>query len=253
MTGGIVPPVHWLESIGSTNAEALRLIRAGDLGPAWIVAERQTSGRGRSGRKWASEPGNIYASLRMPVSAPPAALPQLSFLAGIAVFEAVVAAMGAKPPGLRLKWPNDVLIGRAKLAGILVEATTVATESVAVLGIGINLAWAPDDLGREVTCLARHGGAPSPRLMHACLASALTRWLATWADGAGFAAVRSAWSGASGTLGEPISVNTGNGLLTGCYRGLAESGALQLEVGGGRIETIDFGDVTILPRGSEAS
>src|SRR5262245_60658958 len=108
-------------TLDSTNAEALRRALAGEMGPLWIVAERQTGGRGRSGRSWLSEPGNLHASLLtvLPVSAPEAA--QLSLVAGVAAVDAIRVAMSLpKDDALRLKWPNDVLITRAKAGGILV-------------------------------------------------------------------------------------------------------------------------------------
>jgi BirA family transcriptional regulator, biotin operon repressor / biotin---[acetyl-CoA-carboxylase] ligase len=149
-----------LEEVGSTNTEAFKRAEAGERGPLWIVARRQTQGRGRSGRSWGSEPGNLYASLLQAMACPPSAVPQISLLAGVAVIDAMrAAAGGVRIPGLRLKWPNDVLIVQAKCAGILPECVSGADgKSVtAVVGIGINLAWHPADIGKPATHLAAHG------------------------------------------------------------------------------------------------
>jgi BirA family biotin operon repressor/biotin-[acetyl-CoA-carboxylase] ligase len=113
-----------LDSVGSTNREALALAEAGETGPLWIVARRQTAGRGRADRRWVSVPGNLHASLLIRLDCPPPTMPQLSLVAGIAVVDAIRHATGGGPAGLRLKWPNDVLIGQAKCAGILVETSS---------------------------------------------------------------------------------------------------------------------------------
>ncbi len=113
-----------LEKVDSTNAEGMRRVLAGARGPLWIRADRQTSGRGRSGRTWSSGPGNLYASYLTALSCPPAMAGQLSLVSGVAVVDALRRA-GAVP-GLRLKWPNDILIGTAKIGGI---STTTRTRS----------------------------------------------------------------------------------------------------------------------------
>src|SRR5262249_11568967 len=148
------------DQVGSTNAEAFALAKAGEKGPLWVMAHRQTQGRGRSGRRWVSEPGNLHASLLLSLACPPAATHQLSLLAGVAVVDAIGAVSADRPiRTLRLKWPNDVLIGGAKCAGILPEshAGTSVGDALAVIGVGINLAWHPEDLGRAATHLGAHG------------------------------------------------------------------------------------------------
>ncbi len=117
--------VH-LEEVDGTNAEAMRRVLAGERGPLWISADRQLSGRGRSGRIWTSAPGNLFASVVATLDCQPAAAGQLSLVAGVAVIDAIRRA--GDVPGLRLKWPNDILVGMAKAGGILVEST-VATRT----------------------------------------------------------------------------------------------------------------------------
>jgi BirA family biotin operon repressor/biotin-[acetyl-CoA-carboxylase] ligase len=112
-----------LDQVGSTNREAFALAEAGVPGPLWVMARRQTAGRGRADRQWVSAPGNLHASLLIGLACPPTAVPQLSLLAGVATLDAIRQATGGGPPGLRLKWPNDILIGPAKCAGILVETS----------------------------------------------------------------------------------------------------------------------------------
>src|SRR5512141_1498456 len=98
------------EMLGSTNAEALTLARAGERGPLWVSAASQTAGRGRRGRPWVSEPGNLYASLLLVDPAPAERAPQLSFVAALAVRDAIARATPALAPRLTFKWPNDVLL-----------------------------------------------------------------------------------------------------------------------------------------------
>src|SRR5687768_14321610 len=126
------------DTIGSTNTEACALARAGERGPLWIVARAQTAGRGRRSNSWISEPGNLYASLLLP-DVPSGRAGDLAFVAGLAVRDAVRALARNIAFRLALKWPNDVQVGNAKLAGILIEAES----SWAVIGIGINCAHHP--------------------------------------------------------------------------------------------------------------
>nr|MCH9765393.1 biotin--[acetyl-CoA-carboxylase] ligase [Alphaproteobacteria bacterium] len=120
------------DQLESTNAEALRLAGEGERGPVWIHADMQTAGRGRNGRRWHSDAGNLAASLLFAPDAPVRSLHQLSLVAGVAVLEAVVqVGQGAGTANLKLKWPNDLLFGRAKAGGILIESTQLAGATVA--------------------------------------------------------------------------------------------------------------------------
>src|SRR2546426_2482581 len=109
------------EVLGSTNSEALQLARHGERGPLWVTAERQSAGRGRRGRSWVSPPGNLYASLLLTDPASPEHWPELSFVAALAIHDAVVEAAAALKPQLAIKWPNDLLLSGKKFAGILIE------------------------------------------------------------------------------------------------------------------------------------
>jgi BirA family biotin operon repressor/biotin-[acetyl-CoA-carboxylase] ligase len=238
-----------LEEAGSTNTEAFAMAAAGEAGPLWVMARRQTRGRGRSGRRWASQAGNLHASLLQRLACPLGVVHQLSLVAGVAVADAISAAAGRRIAGLRLKWPNDVLIGEAKCAGILAESQSggTAQEVVVVVGVGINLASHPGDLGRPTTDLAAHGIRAAPQAMLGALAPAMERWLGVWACGAGFAQVRRAWLAHAGAVGEGIVADTGAERIAGTFLGLDEGGALLLRDGHGRERRITFGDVTLAP------
>jgi len=237
-----------LDEAGSTNTEAFKRAAAGEAGPLWIMARRQTRGRGRSGRHWASEPGNLYASLLQRLACPQSVVHQLSLLAGVAVVEAIAAAAGnARIAGLRLKWPNDVLIGEAKCAGILPESHSGgrASEVVVVIGIGINLASHPSGLGRAATDLAAHGVSATPEEMLGVLAQAIQRWLSLWDCGRGFAHVRAAWLTHGGVAGESLTVDTGRERIAGTFLDLDASGALVMRDTLGLERKLTFGDVTL--------
>jgi len=236
--------VH-VAAVDGTNAEAMRRVLAGERGPAWITADRQTAGRGRSGRSWASEPGNLFASYVTVVGCPPAQAGQLSLVAGVAAYDAIVRAGGV--PGLRLKWPNDILIGTAKAGGILIESTVRPglAGTVAVIGVGLNLVSAPEGLGRAATFLAQHGLKLSPHGALCFLAQTMKDWMKTWDDGAGFVEVRAAWLDRAGAIGEPLTVNAADGPVPGRFAGLDDSGALLLDSADGRQLSFAFGDVTL--------
>jgi BirA family biotin operon repressor/biotin-[acetyl-CoA-carboxylase] ligase len=243
-------PVVRLASVDSTNAEAMRRAVAGERGPVWIMADAQSSGRGRAGRTWSSGAGNLMASLLVTLEAPMAEAYQLALVAGVAAFDAIAEAMPAMPPGLRLKWPNDILIGGAKAGGILIESTTIGHDAgekrgfSAVVGIGINVSSSPGALDRPATHLAAHESVPAPEVLIGFVAEAAARWLAVWDEGRGFAAVREAWLTRAHPIGERMSVNAGSGRVSGAFLGLDTDGALLLHTDQGS-RRFTFGDVCL--------
>jgi BirA family transcriptional regulator, biotin operon repressor / biotin---[acetyl-CoA-carboxylase] ligase len=245
MTQPMATPIRTYASLPSTNAEAMRLGIAGDRLPLWVRAERQTAGRGRNGRVWVSEPGNLYASLIARLDCAPIVLHQLSFVAAVATVAAIRRCASASLP-LRLKWPNDILLDGAKLTGILAESTMQPNGGVlAVIGIGVNLAHAPDGLGRATTCLAEHDFQITPSAMLDALALEMQAALALWADGTAFAAILERWLQDSLPLGTPMTVHVGETLQVGTFAGLAADGALILRDHSGYDTRLSTGDVTI--------
>jgi BirA family biotin operon repressor/biotin-[acetyl-CoA-carboxylase] ligase len=241
-----LPPIIVHDSLPSTNAEAMRLGLAGKPPPLWVRAERQTAGRGRSGRAWVSEPGNLYASLLVRLSCTASVLQHLSFVAAVATVAAIRQCAGTTSLSLRLKWPNDILLDGAKLTGILPETTLLAGGgALAVIGIGVNLAHAPDGLGRATTCLSAAGLSIAPRVMHEALAAELQASLSQWAEGAKFSAIRELWLADGPAPGTPMTVHAGDSVIAGQFRGLADDGALILRDHSGYDHTLSFGDVTL--------
>src|SRR5687767_4077735 len=158
-----------LATTDSTNAEALRRAREGEAGPLWITADIQTAGRGRGGNAWVSEPGNLYTTLLLREPSSPAAAPQLAFVAGVAVHDAVAACAPNLGPLLQLKWPNDLLCNGRKLAGLLIEAENVPVFAVAI-GIGINCVSHPDNAAFPATDLRSEGAHVAADSLFATLA-----------------------------------------------------------------------------------
>jgi BirA family biotin operon repressor/biotin-[acetyl-CoA-carboxylase] ligase len=223
---------------------------AGERGPLWIRADVQTQGRGRSGRGWATPSGNFAATFLFAPDAPLASMPQLSLVAGLGAANAVARFMTREHDGdaLRLKWPNDLMIGRSKLGGILVETTTLGSDVIAMVGIGINILGAPPVEGRAITALSEHTTVPpSPSRLLAEIAVSMNAALLAWRGGMGFSEIRIRWLERAGPLGDPMSVHSGNGQAQGTFAGLDTDGALLLEGGDGQRHRFTFGDVTLGP------
>ena len=240
--------IDHLDETDSTQLEAHRRAVTGERGPLWIRASRQTQGKGRSGRQWATGGGNLAATLLFAPDCLPALQPQLSLVAGIAAYDAVAAFKDAGPQSapLYLKWPNDLLIGDAKLAGILIESTIFGVDLVAIAGVGINLSGAPEIAGRRLTYLAAHSAhPPSPSALLETLDRFMRHWLNVWNNGAGFALIRAAWRARALPEGAPIMVNAGDGPVHGTFAGLDIDGALLLLEPSGHRRRFSWGDVTV--------
>lgn len=237
------------ETISSTNAEALRLARAGELSGLWIQAGSQSGGKGRTGRNWQSPSGNLYASLLLRPEVPIARALQLSLLAGIAAHDAIMglAAGAGKAPDLRLKWPNDILLGDAKMGGILLESTSQSGDEMPaiVIGTGLNLASAPQELDRPVTSLAANGVNVTPARAMSSLTWATAEWLSLWDGGHAFDRIRAAWLERAQPVGGTISVHIGEDRLSGRFLGIDEVGALRMSLASGEERRITAGDVSL--------
>jgi BirA family transcriptional regulator, biotin operon repressor / biotin---[acetyl-CoA-carboxylase] ligase len=226
--------IRTVAETGSTNADLAALARDGAPEGLWLRADRQTSGRGRQGRRWESPAGNLYAStlLRRAPGDPPA--PTLALVAALALHEAV----SLYTEEVRIKWPNDLISGGAKLGGILLEREGDAV----IAGFGVNLASHPTLPDRPATSLkALTGTAPRPTDILEVLADAFDRRVKGWRN-TGIEAVRRAWLGRAHPIGTPLSTAEGRGL----FDGLDEGGALMLRMADGTVRTIHAGDVFLI-------
>jgi BirA family biotin operon repressor/biotin-[acetyl-CoA-carboxylase] ligase len=231
-----------LDAVDSTNAQALRYGNEGERGPLWVTAQTQSAGRGRRGRHWVSEPGNLFASLLLSDPAPPAQLAQCSFIAAVAVHDAISDAAPALAARLMLKWPNDVLYGTRKLAGILIEGEGRKPMIVAT-GIGINCCHHPDDAAYPATNLAAEGVEVSASAMFAALSHRMAERLSQWEGGARFADIRAAWLVRGPAPGAGLRVRLSDGEVTGRFQTIDEEGNLILMKADGSRRRITAGDV----------
>jgi BirA family transcriptional regulator, biotin operon repressor / biotin---[acetyl-CoA-carboxylase] ligase len=218
------------DRIGSTNDEARRLARKGAPEGTVICAREQTAGRGRRGRRWASPPGNLYASLIVRPGCPAGEAAQLGFVAVLAVGDALNANLPGLA-GLSYKWPNDVLLRGRKLAGILLESEATAGRGVAfvIVGVGVNLVSSPQEVEFPATSVSEEGfDPPQASVLLEEFTKHFRSWLERWRI-AGFAPVRLAWRAQAMSIGDSIRVRLETATLHGRFLGIDEAGALLLE------------------------
>ncbi|OIN50261.1 biotin--[acetyl-CoA-carboxylase] ligase [Pseudomonas azotoformans] len=225
-------PVHISDSIDSTNAEALRLVEAGCAAPFLVLAEQQTAGRGRRGRKWVSPfAQNVYYSLVLRIEAGLRQLEGLSLVVGLAVMQAL---RESGVHGATLKWPNDVLVGQKKIAGILLELVGDPADIChVVLGIGINVNMQrADEVDQQWTSVQLETGAPVDRnLLVSRLGRQLQGYLERHREG-GFIALQGEWEQNHAWQGRPVSLIAGVNQVDGVVLGVDRQGALRLNVDG---------------------
>lgn len=236
-----------LGDVASTNQEAMALA-AGGAGEGTLVwARSQTAGKGRRGRGWISPPGNLYLSLVLRPKAPVARVPEIAFVAALAAGDAIAALL---PPSseMKLKWPNDILVGGKKAAGLLLEA---GAGGYLVLGVGINVASYPEGLDLPATSLNAEGATGvgvGEALEGFC--RAFTVWYGRWRHD-GFGVIREAWLAGAAGVGQTIRVRLESESLTGVFLGLDRDGALRLGDGAGNERRITAGDVVLPPLTAE--
>jgi len=230
------------DRVASVMDEARDLARAGAPAGTLVWARSQHAGRGRRGRAWQSPVGGLYCALVLRPRCAIAEAAQVSFVAALAVAEAVEELL---PSGrrVRCKWPNDVLVDGAKIAGILLESEAAGEKLRAlVVGIGVNLDSRPDDVEFPATSIAEAGGGASPGQALVPLARCLEAWLGRW-QGEGFERVRTAWLERAEGLGQAIRVRLAEGVLDGIFEGLDSSGALILAENDGGRRMVTAGEV----------
>ncbi len=239
-----MPRIVTVAQTGSTNADLLAIARdgGGEEG-LWLRAERQTQGRGRQGRAWQSPVGNLYASTLVRVAPGDPPPPTLALVAAVAVEEAVRGAVPAeRARRLALKWPNDLLLGQAKLSGILLERS----GDWVVIGVGVNVAHHPDLPDREATSLAAQGSATDATVLLDRLAELFAAWLAWWRRD-GLAPVVARWSERAHPPGTPLVARLPDGeAVEGAFDGLDAQGALTLRLADDERRVIHAGDVFLV-------
>lgn len=223
--------IEVLPTLDSTSLEAKRRAALGEGGPLWIVALKQTAGYGRRGTEWLQEEGDIAATFLFRPEAPKERLPELSFVAALSVADAV--RRFAPRADLSFKWPNDILAGGAKIAGLLLEL--VGEAPLVALGCGVNIVSAPKGLAYPAARMLDYleGAPPAPRQFVEALDDLFAFRRRQWA-GEGFAPIRSEWLERAAGLGRPLRIETPAGVFEGVFEDLDISGALILKSDGER-------------------
>lgn len=227
---------------GSTNADLLARIRDGEhlREGYWLIADRQSAGRGRQGRSWIDAPGNFMGSTVVELGGGDPPAQTLSFVASLAVYAATSASI-ARPDALQLKWPNDVMLSGSKFCGLLLERD----GRFAVVGIGVNLAGAPKLDDRKTKALSSIGAAPDRDTFAHQLAACFERELAAWRDG-GTGHLFARWQALAHPPGTRLTVHDGLGeRITGTFDGLEPDGGLRLRLDDGTQHVIQAGDVML--------
>lgn len=235
------------EELGSTNEEAKCLFADGEREPCWVLARLQTAGYGRRGRAWSQQKGDFSGSLLWPLGPfpPSAGGASISFNPALASFAAAISldlalqSLGLEQEKISLKWPNDVRVNGAKIAGLLLELVTHDEHQALVIGIGVNIVSAPQIPDYATTKLADHmsqASLPRVEAFVAALDRQLNQQLRFLAK-AGFADIRTAWLARAEGLGQQVQVRLPNETLVGVFCGIDESGALRLCIGGGAEKT----------------
>lgn len=227
--------------------EAAALARAGDPGDVWIVTDRQTGGRGRHGRAWVSEPGNLYATLLLMDPCPIERAPQLSFVTALALLDAL-RALAIPNDRIKVKWPNDVLVDGAKITGVLLEGLPLNSSErrkyAVAIGCGVNVRHHPEGLAYRTTDLAALGVSCEPLDVLRELSRALRGRIEQWAAGDNFPAIRSDWLRAAAGLGEHIKVTLPDRVVEGVFLEIDPAGRLVVDAGKETL-TVDAGDVAL--------
>jgi BirA family biotin operon repressor/biotin-[acetyl-CoA-carboxylase] ligase len=240
------------DHIGSTNAEALARARDGERGPIWFVTSDQTAGRGRRHRPWIAPRGNLASSILEVIDGSPAVAATLGFAAGLALeaalqkvsIEASLRSAGSDDMKFSLKWPNDVLAGRQKLAGILLEAEVVADNRLAVVvGIGTNVVAAPEGTPTPATSLAALGVHIGAEELFAVLSDTWAEFRGIWDHGRGFGEIRRLWLERAAGLGQKVAVHSGGAAVEGTFDTIDETGCLIVRTTDGKRVPISAGDV----------
>ena len=239
--------IRFVTETGSTNTDLASELHAGMAVPEgeWLVADRQVSGRGRQGRAWFDGYGNFMGSTVVHLSPRDPNPATLALVAGVAAYEAVSGVL-ADPSLLKLKWPNDLLLRNAKLAGILLEREGNAV----IVGMGVNLVAAPDLPDRRTIALTNFGPPPDREIFARSLSYAFDQELDRWRT-YGLEPLIRRWESVAHPRGASLTVNVpGEQRIEGAFDGLTAEGTLLLRLEDGSTRAIHAGDVMLANEGN---
>ena len=239
------------DQAGSTNAEAMAAAREGERGPTWFVTTEQTAGRGRRQRSWSAPRGNLASSVLEVMDVAPAVAATLGFAFGLAhetalrrvSMEANLRLAGSDQLNYLLKWPNDILVRKQKLCGLLVEAEAVNGGLAVVAGIGTNIVAAPEGTPTPAVSLSALGVQISAEELFSALSDAWVEFRGIWDKGRGFAEIRRLWLERAAGLGERVAINTGTVTVEGTFDTIDETGCLIVRTAEGRRMPVTAGEV----------
>ena len=235
-----------VESCISTNVLCFEQAIKGEPGNLWITSAEQTGGKASRGRSWVSKPGNLYSSLLLENPCAPEHFSELTFVAALAVREAIEDFL--PHASLALKWPNDVLVNEKKCSGILLESRQSTLNNHVVIGIGINCGHHPADTSFPATDLLSEGIDLEPPAVFEVLARKIASFLQIWDAGNEFDMIRENWLNHAWGLGKTTRVGLYDGsVLSGTFKGLDESGHMLLIEASGHETSITVGDIFALP------
>ncbi|WP_425404799.1 biotin--[acetyl-CoA-carboxylase] ligase [Hwanghaeella sp.] len=232
--------LHHLESVSSTMDEAREIVTHNPELAQVIWSDTQSGGRGRRGREWISPTGNLYLTVAIRNAMPVARAAECSFVAAVALHAAIADLRPNLAERLRLKWPNDLLVDSAKLAGLLLELE--AGGEWILIGCGVNVASSPEGMPYKTTDLLSEEAYIPPGQLLQAFVSELKTWEEIWRRD-GFSPIRSAWLNHAMGLGGEVTAKLGDRSVTGIFLDLDPDGALRLRLPGGDLMSIAAGDV----------
>ena len=235
------------EEIDSTNSEALRIAHSGACGDFIIISSIQTGGRGTKGRFWSSFAGNLHASILLETKFDVKKTLQLSFLVANAVFEAInyFADRQDVKLDMKLKWPNDILINHAKVAGILLESIKLNNKNYVVIGLGVNIEKAPK-LDQKAVCLKDLGVmVENPDIFLNVVMGKFEALYKEWQEDDSFVQIRKKWLSRAYNLNQTVIINDGISRISGIFKTIDLDGSMRLKLASGQYCNIVSGDVLI--------
>jgi BirA family biotin operon repressor/biotin-[acetyl-CoA-carboxylase] ligase len=233
------------DEIDSTNLEARRLIESGIDNDFVIVSSKQTKGRGRKGKEWVSEEGNLYLSLILRPYGRSHTFCQLSFVTAIALYDSIASLAKEHNPtiDLRLKWPNDILVNQAKISGILLESVKHSYKEYIIIGVGLNVNVTPRGLNRETSSLEQvFNHKFDVNQILALFMSNFHRYYKKWQMD-GFDKLRKLWLSRAHKIGDIITISNDNLRISGAFKDINNQGAIRLKLAGGQISILHEGSI----------
>lgn len=241
------------DEIDSTNSEAIRIAKTGPEGNFIIWAKSQTAGRGRYGKNWQSEAGNLYVSLLLNNIIKPGLQPQLSFVTAIALYETIAHLAKGKSLhiNLGLKWPNDVLINDKKVAGILLESINLNERNFLIIGVGVNIKVSPNNIEQPTTSLKKEGiTTDEPDKLLNLFMNYFEKHFLEWKDKS-FIKTRLSWLKRASKLNKIITIDDGKTRISGEFKDIDFNGNLSIRIGSGQIYNFSAGEVFFGEKASE--